>query len=198
MTSPKARLFYALPLPASLAEALAAHGAALAQQAHGRAVPAANLHVTLAFLGSVPRARIAPLIDIGSRVNGTAATLALDTEGSFRRAGVAWIAPSSVPAALASLQADLAQALADGGFALDARAWRAHVTLARHCTRALARRTLAPLHWPVDAFALYESVTQAGGPRYDVLARWPLSPRPARSAATARRSIRSTSLDRRA
>ena len=48
------RLFVAADLPPPARAALAATGAALADRMGGRAVPEANLHVTLDFLGRVP------------------------------------------------------------------------------------------------------------------------------------------------
>jgi 2'-5' RNA ligase len=98
----------------------------------------------------------------------------LERLGSFRRARVAWIAPADLPDALAALQRDLAHALQQAGFTLDAAPWRPHITLARHCRMPLAPATRAPLLWRACELVLHESVSAAGGVRYDALARWPL------------------------
>jgi 2'-5' RNA ligase len=196
MPALEARLFFALPVAPPLADSLAALGQAMARAGDGRAVPAGNLHVTLAFLGNVHRARIHVLTAVAAGLHGLRVTLTLDTQGTFRRAGVAWIAPREVPAALQALHAALSDALVAAGFALEPRAWRPHVTLARHCARPVAPVLRAPLHLDVDAFALYESVTEPAGPRYDELGRWPLSQPPLPPAASGPRSTRSTSPDK--
>jgi 2'-5' RNA ligase len=174
--SPKARLFFALAVDAPLRDALAALAADVAHRAGGRAVPAANLHATLAFLGSVARACVPALADVGAAAahTATAVDVTLERLGSFRRARVAWIAPGDVPDALVALQRELAGALQRAGFALDGAPWRPHVTLARHCRMPLPPATRDPLAWQVRELVLHESVSAAGGVRYDALARWPL------------------------
>ncbi|MDH5265059.1 MAG: RNA 2',3'-cyclic phosphodiesterase, partial [Betaproteobacteria bacterium] len=56
-----ARLFFALWPDAAARAALADLARATANRYGGRAVPAANLHLTLVFLGEVDPARIAAL-----------------------------------------------------------------------------------------------------------------------------------------
>lgn len=174
----KARLFFALPVDPPLRDVLGALAAEVAQRAEGRAVPAANLHVTLAFLGNVARACLPRLDEIGSRcaqalVQSAPLALMLDRVGSFRRAGVAWIGPSEVAEPLCAVQSALVRALGEAGFAIDARPWNAHVTLARHCRRPTGEASHPALRLPVRGLALYESVSATDGPRYEALARWP-------------------------
>jgi len=172
---PAARLFFGVPVAAPLREALGALADALAARARGRAVPVANLHATLAFLGTVPRDRVAELRSIGDALRGRRCKVELDRIGSFRGARVAWIGTAAIPVPLAALQADLAQRLADAGWTLDARPFSLHVTLARHCRVALATDTVPALAWPVAQVALFESIGTADGPRYEPLAAWPLA-----------------------
>jgi 2'-5' RNA ligase len=172
---PQARLFFALPVDPPLREQLAARALQVAGEAVGRAVPAANLHATVAFLGSVARAAIASLLALGDGVRAEAFDARLDRHGSFRGARVAWIAPSHVPPAMRALHGAVAQGLAAAGFAVEERPWHPHVTLARHCRRMVPPGDDAPLAWPVRALALYESIGAEGGPRYEPLARWPLA-----------------------
>ena len=170
-----ARLFFALPVDAPLAEALAtlAHSAAAASG--GRALPAGNLHATVAFIGSVPREAIATLRAIGAALRAPALEVALDTLGSFRGARVAWIGPSDVPAALLELHGALSAQLGAASFTLEARPYHPHITLARHCRHPIARRGVPPLAWRIDELVLYESVSAQGGPRYEPLDAWPLA-----------------------
>jgi 2'-5' RNA ligase len=170
-----ARAFYALPVDAALADALGALALQAASAGGGRALPKANLHATVAFVGAVPRAAIADLSSIGAAMRAEAIDLALDTLGSFRGARVAWIGPSEVPESLGELHASLTGRLRAAGFAVDARPYHPHVTLARHCRHPFARRATAALAWRVDELVLYESISADGGPRYEPLERWRLT-----------------------
>jgi 2'-5' RNA ligase len=72
-----------------------------------------------------------------------------------------------VAPALRSLHEALGRALHGLGRALEARAWRAHVTLARRARGALPPHdALSPLHWRVERAVL----VQSHGGRYIVLA----------------------------
>jgi 2'-5' RNA ligase len=85
------RLFFALWPDDALREALGRVGLVLAARAQGKPVPAAKLHMTLAFLGEVPAERLAPAVDAAARVKGEAFELLLDEVGAFRSARVAWV-----------------------------------------------------------------------------------------------------------
>ena len=137
-------------------------------------MPAANLHATLAFLGDVHRAVLPRLEVLGAATTRSPLELSLDRVGSFPRAGVAYVAASHVPAALLDLHAQLAQALTAERFRLDARPYRPHVTLARHCRQPLRDHAVPARAWRPRCLALYESVTAPEGAQYEVLASWPL------------------------
>jgi 2'-5' RNA ligase len=173
-----ARLFFALPVDAALAATLADLARHAASATGGRALPKANLHATVAFIGSVPREAIATLCAIGAALRSDAIDVTLDTLGSFRGARVAWVGCSNVPAALRELHAALCAQLTAASFVLEPRPYHPHVTLARHCRHPVARRDIAPLEWRIEQVVLYESISAEGGPRYEPLATWPLTRRP--------------------
>jgi 2'-5' RNA ligase len=173
-----ARLFFGLPVDAGLADTLAALAQHAASASGGRAMPKANLHATIAFIGSVPRATIAELSTIGESMRADAIDVTLDTLGNFRGARVAWIGPSFVPESLRKVHAALTSQLTAAGHTLDARPYHPHITLARHCRHPFARREVAPLAWRVEDLVLYESISAEGGPRYEPLATWRLTRRP--------------------
>jgi 2'-5' RNA ligase len=176
---PTRRVFFALLPLAAAATALAALAAALAARVGGRVTETASIHLTLAFLGDVPAARLPDLESIGAATAAQPAfAVALDTIGAFRKAQVAWVAPSAPPAGLLALARDLHGRLQGAGFAFDARAFRPHVTLARKCTLALADERCPPLSWAADAVVLVASTLAPAGARYAALARWPLPPAP--------------------
>jgi 2'-5' RNA ligase len=147
----------------------------VATQRGGRAPRESNLHVTLAFVGSVATARIATLEAIGSACASRcqAFSLTLDAPGGTSQ-GIAWLAPSLVPPALVALNASLVASLSAEGFAVEGRSFRPHVTLARHCTRPAQREAVAPIAWHVDRLALVASTHAQGGSCYLDIATWPL------------------------
>jgi 2'-5' RNA ligase len=173
----KSRLFFALPVDASLAAVLAPLARDVAQQCGGRAVPEANLHATLAFLGTLAHADIPRLRSIADALPRAAFDVSLDALGSFGHAQVAWIGASRLPDVLVQLHAALSAGLAADGFPIETRPYHLHVTLARHCRRPQHKTAIAPLAWRIDRIALLESVTAGAGPRYDALASWPLDAR---------------------
>ena len=173
MPAPFARVFYGLPLDDAL-EALAPLLPAIVEEAQGRPVPAANLHATLAFVGSISREAFDRLARIGQELPRAPIALALDTVGSFRGARVAWVGPSSLPPELTRLHDALSARLREDAFQVEDRPYRPHVTVARHCKHALPARSIGALPWRVRRIVLYESIGAEGGPRYEPRAQWPL------------------------
>jgi RNA 2',3'-cyclic 3'-phosphodiesterase len=171
----QARLFFALVPPPSLQQTLGALARHVAERCGGRAVAPQNIHLTLAFIGAWPVARIVELTQAAARVPVPAMTLSLDTLGAFRRAGVAWIGTAAPPAALMTLASSLSTALAAAGVPLEARRFHPHLTLARKCRSAHAIETAGPHVWDVDAMTLVASRTRAEGARYTAVAEWRLS-----------------------
>lgn len=134
------------------------------------------MHLTLAFLGNVPRARIEELKAIGARAAAAAVPflLTLDSVGVFREAGVAWAGTDAVPADLQRLFDHLGALLRASRLPTERRAFHPHVTLARRCARGLQGGASGPLAWWVDSMALMASETRPEGPRYHELASWRL------------------------
>ena len=172
---PTARVFLALLPPPAAQRALGDLARETARRAHGRPVPAENMHVTLAFVGAWPIARMPMLTEATCDVVGESMHVVLDELGTFRRAGVAWIGSSSPPDALLRLQSALAAALRSGGVAFDdLQPYRPHVTLARRCRGPYPQGATTPVAFDVDRFSLMHSETRAEGARYRALAEWPL------------------------
>lgn len=171
-----ARVFFALLPPPAAQRELDELARETARRAHGRPVPGENAHITLAFIGAWPVARLPVLLDAASGVRGAASTLALDTLGAFRRAGIAWIGSSSPPATLLQLQSSLAAGLTSAGVAFDqVQAFKPHITLARRCRGPYPRGAIEPIAFDVDRFSLMQSDTRAEGARYRTVAEWPLA-----------------------
>lgn len=172
MTADPLRLFFALPCPPPLATAICAWRAR--EVPGGKAVAARDLHLTLAFLGAQPASCLAPLLSLAAQLPGEGCELRLDRLGRWR-GGVLHLAPSRVPQALDELQRQLHARLSGAGFELEPRAFRPHLTLARHYPQAPAGA--APtFDWPLRQFALFCSEYDGHGSRYRLLGQWPLRP----------------------
>ena len=166
------RLFFALWPDDALRRRLERLATELAQRAQGKAIPAAKLHMTLAFLGEVSVERLPAALDAASRVKGEAFELHLDEVGALRSAPVAWVGSARGHPACTALQSALAAALRDAAFELESRPFAAHLTLARRIARPVAREPIAPIAWRVRDFALVASDTGKG--TYEVVRTWRL------------------------
>jgi len=166
-----ARLFFALWPGAAAARELARVGEALAGLAGGKPVPPEKIHMTLAFLGSLQDEDAGRVALAAGAIRGDAVRMTIDMVGSFRGARVGWAAPSQPAPGLAILQADLAGELRDRGFALEARPFNPHATLARKILRPVPRAPTAAIEWRSNAFTLVQST----GGRYEVLESWGLN-----------------------
>jgi 2'-5' RNA ligase len=172
--APARRLFFALWPDETQRRELEHACAKAVRHSGGRPVPVPNLHVTLAFLGSVAGARIPDLRRIARE---QAARLAPDGPATITFARLAHWKDAQVLCALAAEQSptarDLAVALQEAASALglspDRKPFQAHVTLARKVVRAGALPKLRPVVWRFDAFALIDSRTEPSGPVYSVV-----------------------------
>jgi RNA 2',3'-cyclic 3'-phosphodiesterase len=167
-----ARLFFALWPDEAAGQALAEVAAALAERTGGRPVPAAKIHLTLAFLGEIAADRAREACQTAAIVRSSGFNMVLDCVGSFRPAQVAWAGCTRVPFELASLHTRLTGELRSRGFTLEERPFAPHVTLARRISNAVPREPMPPLEWKGREMTLVRSETGTG--RYDVLEGWPL------------------------
>jgi 2'-5' RNA ligase len=168
---------------------LAKAAATAIRDAGGRAIPQGNLHATLAFLGSVPRAQFAGLGAIAGEVaarwrppagsrsadDSSRAPIVLRLDGTehWRRAEILVACASETPPAATDLARVLKDSLAAGGFSPDLKPFHAHVTLARKVQRA-RDATMSSVTWSFDSFALVSSQTGTSGSSYSVVQRWAL------------------------
>jgi len=140
-------------------------------------------HVTLIFLGQVDDAARARLVRELTEVRRPALSLRMDRLGVFERAGILH-AEVEVSAELLRLYEAVAAAVRRAGLEVDARPYRAHITLARAKNRE-GRKAIERLRraaetqrlsarWAVGEFLLYESQLSPGGSKYEVRERFEL------------------------
>lgn len=156
------RLFFAIPLPQHQAQTISAWRDGLAL--NGKPVPAANLHLTLAFLGDQPEDRVPELSCIAARVRTAKFILTLDRL-TINRRGLLSLEPTSPPEPLLALAQQLQEELFAAGYPLETRRFWPHVTLARHCR---SRQEFSPpaCSGLIESFALYQSVNDCRGSTY--------------------------------
>ena len=169
---PSLRLFYALWPDAVTRDALLG----LQRGLSGRPTQRDNLHLTLAFLGQQPAATLPLLRQVLASLPNAPLPLSLDRSGYFARHRIAWVGPTTAPAALLEVQQGLLQALAQQPirFAPPPH-FEPHVTLARNANAAPEPIT-QPIPWRSSHIVLAQSMTLAQGARYEVLAARVLEP----------------------
>lgn len=145
-----------------------------------------NLHLTLAFLGTLPEPLLEEAHHALDAIVAGSFTLTLRGLGLFggSRPRLVYAAADPNPA-LTALQRKVATAVRRAGVTLEARRFVPHVTLGRFAPpppdatmrleRALAQNaTFACTPAPVEDFVLYRSDPGRGGTIYSELARYPL------------------------
>jgi RNA 2',3'-cyclic 3'-phosphodiesterase len=161
------RLFLALWPDERLRDQLQMRRDAWVWPASARPVPPQNLHLTLHFLGEVADHRVE---DLDTRLRLPFSPFALNFgRDALWHNGVAVLEPEQLPQALMQLHARLGTVLTDAGVPVDQRAYRPHVTLARHAGgSAPPTRGQEALQWHVDSYVLVAT----HGDRYSVLQRF--------------------------
>ena len=170
------RLFFAIwPDPAALQQLVNLRDS-LESSIRGRWILAADLHVTLAFLGQVTSDRLQILEAIASNVRAQPFFISLDQLSGWRSAGVLCLTPRQSPKSLESLAQRLAGGLGEAGFVLDKRPFRPHLTLARQVTSVPARlgHRLEPIRFEVRAFHLVQSRPSVSASAYETIRGWSL------------------------
>lgn len=174
------RLFFALWPSAAGRKSLADSTADAVSQVDGQPVPGVNLHVTLAFLGSVPGRGFGDLAGIGGEGGYPAVALRFDRLEYWAKPKVLVAMPVEIPATGRVIVDRLWEKLASLGFERESRHWQPHLTLARKVrSPPLENLRIAPRIAAVDdpapwGLALVESTTHPEGARYKPLAEWPL------------------------
>ena len=167
------RLFFALWPDAAVRTALDETGKSLLGKRIKR-VPAANLHLTLAFAGPVTASVRQCLESAAATIQVAPFELSIDHCGHWPRPRIAWIGPTHVPPGLWSLVGGLRTAFESCGLQVETRPYQPHVTLARKISKLANESPITPVAWSIRSFSLVESVTHPRGVRYQRLVSWTL------------------------
>lgn len=167
------RLFLALWPGPAVARALANRVRRARALCGGRPMRTDTLHLTLAFLGSVPALQIPPLCQMVEAWRPRGGELVLDYVGRFAGPRIVWIGPTEPwPAWLDAMHARLLAQLARLDFTAPDDRFRPHVSLLRKAGPA----DLAPLNsdrpivWRPQRCVLVASSPSEKGSHYEVLA----------------------------
>ena len=169
-----ARLFFAAWPSPGVQERLHAVAQQARRECGGRAIAQRNIHLTLAFLGDVPRSRLHQVEAVAGGMSGSRCDIEVDRLQYWRHNRILWAGVERCPASLAGLAGQLSAGLRATGFRLDDRPYVLHVTLLRNARRAPADSRISAVAWPIAHIALVESVQRGDGRAYEVLRRWPL------------------------
>jgi RNA 2',3'-cyclic 3'-phosphodiesterase len=164
------RLFFGVRLPREATDALAAWQGDQLENA-GRLVPAAHLHVTLAFLGSRPRTEL-PALGEALQQAAAGASRPLFRVSRYRETrSVGMLVLDDDEGVATAFAGDLHHRLeALGAYVPERRPWLPHLTVVRFRQRPRADPELPDLapFSPSDA-ALYHSILRPSGAQYEVM-----------------------------
>ncbi len=168
------RLFFALE-PSAENKSLIADWRERAWPPMARAVPAANFHITLVFLGEVAEHKLEQLGDSVESISAAPFISYFTQVGFWPKPGILWLGSVDDAGPLQSLAVALRRAANSAGLRSDTRGYIPHLTLQRAVRDAPPAPIVAPdftLHF--DRFTLFESQQTRTGVRYVERAEWPL------------------------
>lgn len=166
------RVFFALPCSKMEKATVAQWRETHLQDLHAHWVPEANLHLTLAFIGEAGQNHLDRLLALGDCIHGQAFKINLTRLGQWGRGKVVWLAPDETPAELVELVKALNAGLEELELPTDNRPYRPHLTLARHARVHGLADVQPDIELKIDSFALFESVPDGRGVRYDSIKNW--------------------------
>lgn len=163
------RLFFAL-WPDDLPRAVCARLTQDISDA-GRPVVAANLHVTVLFLGQVNSEQQQAMMEAANRIPPAAMQLCFDHLAYWKKPAIVCLRARQTDANLSVLVEQLTLAAEQNGIVVEQRSYVPHVTLLRKATY-LPPLQFEPVIWVSRSFCLVESCSTPQGVEYRVLQRW--------------------------
>ena len=186
-TEPYWRVFCALELPQHVCDRVLRHIAKLKEltpQARASWARAANLHLTIKFLGDIPQHGVGDLSAAAARAAASVEPflLRLDQSGVFPQRGpakVLWLGIEDPAGTLTRLQMTLEEECALAGFAKETRPFHPHLTVARlrhtQDARALASAhkslRFEPVEFEIRELLVIRSELSSEGSKYSVISR---------------------------
>jgi RNA 2',3'-cyclic 3'-phosphodiesterase len=161
------RLFLALRLPDDTVAELTAWQE---RELRGRFVPPRNVHVTLAFLVSRPRAELPGILEVLERAARGAEPASFEVTGYRETRSVGMLTLRDETGAATRLAEHLHEQLAElRVYRRETRPWLPHVTVVRFRERPRLRPSLPPVRWVSSDAAAFLSRLHPSGALYEVL-----------------------------
>lgn len=171
------RLFFALE-PSGQNKLAIGHWRNKALPTFNKLVPAANFHITLAFLGQTSSSQLDALIqEVDSLALPPTFAVHLTHVGYWSKPKVLWLGCEQTSRSHHTLANELNKAGLSAGINLLKRDYLPHLTLVRKCQKNPPAPIIEPSFvMDFSEFHLFESVSTTKGVKYQRLASWQLSP----------------------
>ena len=169
------RLFFALWPDDQIRHQIVENFSQLPHAMHGRVVQTHNLHMTLHFVGLVTEDIKECMHAVAETIGAYSFVCNLDCYGYFPHAKIFWMGCKDMPDELIQLHHQLGTTLENCGYGTEARSFTPHVTLMKKYAQAESLNADFSIEWPVDEFALIESLRDKHGVYYQPIEKYPLS-----------------------
>lgn len=173
-TPDHARVFFALWPDERVRSELDRVAARLHKLRGGRRTRAETIHLTLVFIGEVPRAELPRLQEGAADIAVPVFEIVFDQAECWRHNRIAFVTTSRPPPELMGLVTALEAVLERIPIAFDRRPYKPHVTLVRNADCRPEGPPLQPILWTAREFVLVESRLCPEGAQYPQLGRYPL------------------------
>ena len=138
----------------------------------GRPVTAANLHVTVLFLGHVNEVQQQAMLLAARQLKPESMRICFDRLAYWKKPAIVCLdASAQTDPNLLSLVDNLKLAASQNGIAVEQRPYVPHVSLLRKA-KFLPPLQFEPIIWQSQSFCLVESCSTPGGVEYRLLQRW--------------------------
>ncbi len=134
---------------------------------YGRLIPAANLHITLLFMGDVPLNEIPEIESFVKSIELTPFSFTISKIGFWPHNKIVWAGPEDTKPELEELSNQIQIGLKR--YVSGRRKFTPHVTLARKVKRRV-QCALTPIEWRVGKVYLVRSVLSHKGSQYKLIA----------------------------
>lgn len=168
------RVFFALWPSRQIQQQLHALAKQLQPQCHGRVMRSETLHMTLQFIGNIPRNQLSKIITAADKISAPPFTMQFEEIAYWKHNRIAYAKLASDAPLLDDMVQQLKTALSEGDIAYADQKFSPHVTLLRSAEQKPQLQDFLPIAWQVDRFVLVESVLSAQGAHYSIIKEWAL------------------------